>query len=961
MQKIYFVLLILFFLISIYAHPPIEPESFDYFHFDTDAYRTADHNFDMQYYQIILAIDHDTEYLEGTVNAEVLAEEDLTSIAYDLIMAYEVEEVLVNGSSTEFTHEDDIITIDLGLIEEGELFQTSVTYAGHPELSSGTYVLGMFFNPNAIYTLSVPYAGRYWWPSYDYPHDKAIVDFEITIRDDWLVACNGIRTDIIDNGDGTKTHIWEGENPIATYLVSLTAANYEEFFQDFEGIPIHNFVSPAQHNNALVDFENVPLMMQIFSDRYGFYPFEKYGHAVTSITTFLAMEHQTISTLSSSLITGTQSGEYVIAHELAHQWFGNCVTPYSWTDVWLSESFATYSEAVYAEAKEGYEYMTDYVKTSFHNQYISWSNSAGPRTIYDPPFHEYFAPYVYTKGASVLHMLRLEVGEENFWNILQTYFDTYYNDNAETGDFIDICEQVSGMELQQFFEQWIFSDGLPSLEYTFFTNNSSDNPELITAIKTTSNSETDFYMKLPVKMISEGLTDSASVIAEPDIPALTTIQLSASEFEAFEIDPDNWTIKRMISYHEPAIELAYQLDGSVILQWEDFWEELEIDGYNLYRSVKGENEFSKVNQYPIAATFYHDHDVENEVVYQYYITAVINDEFETEPSEHYEAGPLQFPMDQGVLVINETRDGTPSQTEIDQFYDEVIDLPYLLHHYQTEGSPSLAKMAQYSTIFWHDDDMSQNLIASDDNLNKISSYLRSGGNMIISGWRTAFTLTEQFRNEYLNITEMEMVTNMVFQSAYSPEYPDLTLDLEKLEPNFNETLPYVVTFSESDNGIYQFHGTEGNQWEGKDCAIKASEYGQVFLFGFPLYYFDKEQVGELFAQMFEELGETEPTPPPPPTEQLDVIVYPNPFKMEIHETITFSYVVENDPDIVKVELYDIRGRLVEKIRFDEIAPHKSERIESIWQVPTEKFYSGIYLYYLKRGDKSETGKIIIFR
>lgn len=960
MRKTYFVLVSFLLLVSIYAHPPIEPESVDYFHYDADIHRAADHNFNMQYYQIILAIDHDNEYLEGTVNAEVLAEADLTTIEYDLIMAYEVEEVLVNGTNAEFTHADDVIAIELGMIQQGELFQTSVSYSGHPELSSGTYVLGMFFNPNAIYTLSVPYAGRYWWPSYDYPHDKAIVDFEITTRDDWLVACNGIRTDIIDNQDGTKTHIWEGENPIATYLVSVTAANYEEFFQDFEGIPIHNFVSPAQYNNALVDFENVPLMMQIYSDRYGFYPFEKYGHAVTSMTTFLAMEHQTISTLSSSLITGTQSGEYVIAHELAHQWFGNCVTPHSWTDVWLSESFATYSEAVYAEAKEGYDYMSEYVRDAFHNQYISWSNNAGPRTIYDPPLHEYFAPYVYTKGASVLHMLRLEAGEETFWNILQTYFDTYYNQNAETDDFIDICEQVGGIDLQQFFEQWIFSDGLPSLEYTYFSNNSLQNPKLLTAIKTTSNTETDFYMNIPIEMIADGMADSAVVSANPVIPALTTVGLASSGLKEVTIDPDNWTIKRMVSYHEPSIESAYQLDECVILYWEDFWEELEIDGYNLYRTVKGEDDFSKINQDIITETFYHDLEVENDIVYDYYITAVINEDFETKPSELYEAGPLDYPMDQGVLVVNETRDGTPSQTQIDQFYDEVIDLPYAIHHYETEGSPSLLKMAQYSTIFWHDDDMSQNLIASDDNLNKISSYLRSGGNMIISGWRTAFALSEQFRNEYLNVSEVEMVANMVFQSASSSEYPNLNLDLEKLNPNFNETLPYVVTFSDTGNGIYQFHGTEGNPWEGKDCAIKASEYGNIYVFGFPLFYFDKDQVSELFSQMFEELGETEETPPPPSTQELDVIVYPNPFKMEVHQTLTFAYLAEIEPDNIRVELYDIKGRLIKKIHFD-IEPNKSERIESIWQVPKERFTSGIYLYRLKCGEKSETGKIIMFR
>ena len=366
MRKIFIILMLILLSAILFAHPKFYNLKTLPSYEKTKA--DSVHGFDVQHYDITLTINDQDHYIEGCVNATILAEENLTEIQYEL-ENLNVDAITVNGINADFSYENGIITIELGTINEGEEFNTSVTYHGYPALSTDVYHIGMIFSNNYVFTLSDPSGARWWWPAYDHPWDKATVDFHITMRDDWLVACNGIRTEIIDNGDGTKTHNWQGYNPMATYLPCISAANFVEINQNFGDIPIQNFVTPAQYNNALEDFTNLPFMMEVYSERYGMYPFEKYGNAVVPMVTYGAMEHQTMTTLGNFIITGNHSYETTIAHELSHHWFGDCLTPLTWADVWLSEGFAVYSEAVYTESWQGFEAMINYVRNNIQNYY----------------------------------------------------------------------------------------------------------------------------------------------------------------------------------------------------------------------------------------------------------------------------------------------------------------------------------------------------------------------------------------------------------------------------------------------------------------------------------------------------------------------------------------------------------------------------------------------------------------
>jgi aminopeptidase N len=161
---------------------------------------------------------------------------------------------------------------------------------------------------------------------------------------------------------------------MTTYLVCITCGPYVEVNQSAGDLPIQSFVYQNQYNNALIDLAYVPQMINFYSQVFGDFPFDKYGHAVVSMSTYSAMEHLTMTTLGNFIINGQGTYELIIAHELAHQWFGNCLSFLTFKDVWLSEGFATYSEHLWTDKRQGWQAACDYVNSSFHQYYLTWEN-----------------------------------------------------------------------------------------------------------------------------------------------------------------------------------------------------------------------------------------------------------------------------------------------------------------------------------------------------------------------------------------------------------------------------------------------------------------------------------------------------------------------------------------------------------------------------------------------------------
>ena len=433
----------------------------------------GDQNIDVTYYKLDLNISYDNETIAGTVTIKAKSlSNGLTNVFFDLQDHFNLDGVTSNGNPLNANLQNDKVNITLDkTYNSGEEFTVEISYNGTPGSSGfGSFAFSDHNGQPAIWTLSEPYGCSDWWPSKDTPADKVdSSDVWVKADDFFVTVSNGKLIEEINHGDGTKTYKWKNSYPIAHYLISLAMTNYEIYQNDFEYEP-GNFLPVVHYNypENLVDerksdLDKTNLMLEIFSNLFGEYPFlkEKYGHAEFSWGG--GMEHQTVSSMGAF-------HESLVAHELAHQWFGDKITCADWQNIWLNEGFATYSESLWLENYYGKEEYNKQINIEMNGDpdrfWLSYAKKAeGSIYVQDiSSVGEIFSSArSYAKGAVILHMLRRVVGDEDFFNILKTYAshpDFAYN-VATTEDFQSVCEEVSGLDLGYFFSQWIYGESYP--------------------------------------------------------------------------------------------------------------------------------------------------------------------------------------------------------------------------------------------------------------------------------------------------------------------------------------------------------------------------------------------------------------------------------------------------------------------------------------------------------------------
>lgn len=374
-----------------------------------------------------------------------------------------VNTVLLDGDTVSFSHANDMLSIPLSVSPElNQEMSVQIFAESGPAANQDNYGFNWDyeFSQRAIWTSSQPYNARDWWPSVDYPRDKAdSVDIVVTIDDYMVVASNGRLISSLENGDGTKTWHWHVGYPIATYLVSLSIYEFYEWGDIYvdannDTLPIlfYTYSHPDNPNPSYMTdhYRLVPEMITLYADQFGPYPFmdEKYGHAEWGEN--WGLEHQTLTSMGDPT-------ERRVAHELAHMWYGDMITCYSYHHIWLNEGFARYAEALWWEEHYG---------PSGYREKMASFEYYGSGTIYveDPENESIFGLSLsYNKPAWVLHMLRHMVGDETFFEILQAYAadpEFKYN-TATTEQFQMVCEDVCGLDLENFFQQWIYGQGYP--------------------------------------------------------------------------------------------------------------------------------------------------------------------------------------------------------------------------------------------------------------------------------------------------------------------------------------------------------------------------------------------------------------------------------------------------------------------------------------------------------------------
>ncbi len=509
-------------------------------HSSLPAARPAQLRFDVTYYALDLDIDTLERWLTGAVTVRAtVAASILDTVWLDLHPAMQVDSV--RGDAGTFERRGDALLLPLKQSKgRGEHFEIVVHYNGRPVGGGfGGFVFDQKDGAPHIWTLSEPMYARNWWPCKDSPDDKAdSVDVTVTVPVRLQVASQGRLIEQRDNGDGTHTFFWQSRYPITTYLVSLAIADYRVYSQWFQysetdSMEIRNYLFPSVYDQAVFELKSLPDMLAYFHQVFGPYPFlrEKYG--IAQFNWGGGMEHQTISSQK-------WFGETLTAHELAHQWWGDMITMRTWGDIWLNEGFATYSVALYREHRYGRASYEQYMNQRIQN----WSGSVFRQDTTD--VYSLFDRIVYNKGAWVLHMLRHVVGDSTFFDILRAYArdpERRYG-TASTADFQAVCEAVSGMDLDGFFDPWIYGTGKPVYHYTW--QHDLRTRQFNLEIRQAQVEEHQlFAMPVDIRLIF------------PDSTRMDTTLFVAAETETFRwalsqspmevvLDPDNWILKDSI-------------------------------------------------------------------------------------------------------------------------------------------------------------------------------------------------------------------------------------------------------------------------------------------------------------------------------------------------------------------------------------------------------------------------------
>ncbi len=392
-----------------------------------------------------------------------------------------------------------------------------------------------------IASYGLPYTARSWWPCRDTPAEKVdSLDVAIAAPAALTAVSNGRWIDRVLTGDGWATTRWAVRYPIYPDVVSLAVARYATFVLSYrslggEDMTMPFFVFPEDSVKARADFSVLPAIMQFYAGRFGEYPFlrEKYGVAEFPIASF--REHQTIPSYGADRITGDHRNDWILAHELAHQWFGDALTVRSWSDVWLNEGFATYAAMLWTENVNG--------RTAYDSVIVARMQLPFPTPLFvadTTAFDQMFGRVTFFKGALVLHMLRHVLGDATFFRVLRAYIAEHRYGTVTTADFVRVCERISHRPLQWFFREWVYHTGAPTYRLTWSQRRAGRGFRVALTLAQTQDSAT-FAMPVDIALTTARGREMRTIL--DSVRVLRATAWTADSVTGVTIDPGNWILK----------------------------------------------------------------------------------------------------------------------------------------------------------------------------------------------------------------------------------------------------------------------------------------------------------------------------------------------------------------------------------------------------------------------------------
>jgi aminopeptidase N len=330
--------------------------------------------------------------------------------------------------------------------------------------------------PVQVWTQGQDQDAHYWFPCIDYPNAKATTEVIATVPSDFFVLSNGALVSVTENKkDKTKTYHWKMDTPHVTYLVSCVAGKFSEHTDMLGQLPVSYYVVPGREADGERSFGKTPKMLKFFADRIGVpYPYAKYAQVAVADFIFGGMENTSATTQTDTTLHDARahldfSSDGLVAHELAHQWFGDLLTCKDWSHAWLNEGFATYFEALFREFDRGKDEF-DYYRMLLAQRYFEEDRKEYRRPIVTNTYIEpidLFDRHLYEKAACVLHLIHQTLGDDLWWKSIHRYVSGHKLQNVETIDFIRAIEDVTGKNMLPFFDQWVFKGGHPSFKVSY--------------------------------------------------------------------------------------------------------------------------------------------------------------------------------------------------------------------------------------------------------------------------------------------------------------------------------------------------------------------------------------------------------------------------------------------------------------------------------------------------------------
>ncbi|HSD13648.1 MAG TPA: M1 family aminopeptidase [Flavobacterium sp.] len=466
-------------------------------------------NYNVTYHKLEFTVDPAVYAISGVVTTTFTALSNMSTVTFDLtnqLTVSSVKQGLTNLTFTQNTNNELVITLPT-TVTTGNSATVKITYSGAPASGEQAFTTSTHNGTPVLFTLSEPFGARDWWPCKQDLNDKVeSIDVYITAPSSYVSVSNGLEQSQTVNGANKTTHFHHGY-PIPAYLICMAVTNYQIYNQQ-AGLgtmaspfyPVVNYIY-AENNTAATrtQIDQTPLILNLYESLIGPYPFrnEKYGHAQFGWGG--GMEHTTVSFMYNF-------GRSLIAHEMAHQWFGDKVTCGTWKDIWLNEGITEYMSGLVVENFDGASNFVSWKASKINNitsqaggnLYLSDTQAQNVNTIFSSRIS-------YDKGSMVTHMLRHKLGDANFFQALRNYLNdpALAYGYATTPQLKTHLEAVSGMNLTEFFNDWIYMQGYPT--YTVNAQTLGGNQVRITLNQTSSHVSVSFFeAPVPIRFTGAG-------------------------------------------------------------------------------------------------------------------------------------------------------------------------------------------------------------------------------------------------------------------------------------------------------------------------------------------------------------------------------------------------------------------------------------------------------------------------